>query len=422
MKSIRAYLKSTRGCLKYSIERMGCGVKRLAVPLTIGVAVIVIFVGIPWMWNLPKQEVSRIQSSLPATGKLTAKEEAELVDESRRTLISGIGTIATIFGGIGLLLNYRATNRRLTLDTDKYANDRTQAESRLAYDREKYTNDREIAESRLTSERFAQAVEQLGSENTHIRLGGIYSLEQLAKDSPNDHWTVMEVLTAFIREESPFKLHFSPDNLDSFNHAEPAWNRVSSIANISMGVQAALSVIARNGDANGLRELDLSRTNLKGATIKQGCLDRVDLRGSYLGHALIERVSLNSALLDTCVFEKAKLSEVSFCQSRMRQSNFYGSRLSKVDLTGANLYGASLQGCDLHMVTLTDVNLNNTNLQLHSALSVVMDNAQLSGADLSNERGFEEEQITSALLCNTKLPKNMNLDPNRNCDELAPPF
>ena len=35
-----------------------------------------------------------------------------------------------------------------------------------------------------------------------MRLGGIYSLERISKESPDDYWTVMESLTAFVRERS----------------------------------------------------------------------------------------------------------------------------------------------------------------------------------------------------------------------------
>jgi hypothetical protein len=44
---------------------------------------------------------------------------------------------------------------------------------------------------------FSKAVEQLGSDKLEVRLGGIYSLERISKESPDDYWTVMENLTAF---------------------------------------------------------------------------------------------------------------------------------------------------------------------------------------------------------------------------------
>ena len=53
---------------------------------------------------------------------------------------------------------------------------------------------------RRITESFSKAVEQLGSDKLEVRLGGIYSLERISKESPDDYWTVMESLTAFVRE------------------------------------------------------------------------------------------------------------------------------------------------------------------------------------------------------------------------------
>jgi hypothetical protein len=50
--------------------------------------------------------------------------------------------------------------------------------------------------------RYAEAIEQLGSDNVDVRIGGIYVLECIARDSAEDHPTVMEKLTAFIRKRS----------------------------------------------------------------------------------------------------------------------------------------------------------------------------------------------------------------------------
>jgi hypothetical protein len=58
--------------------------------------------------------------------------------------------------------------------------------------------DRQI---RIT-ENFSKAIEQLGSDKLEVRLGGIYSLERISKESSDDYWPIMENLTAFVREHS----------------------------------------------------------------------------------------------------------------------------------------------------------------------------------------------------------------------------
>jgi len=45
-------------------------------------------------------------------------------------------------------------------------------------------------------------IEQLGSTGLDVRLGGIYALERIAVDSARDHPTIVEVLSAFVREHS----------------------------------------------------------------------------------------------------------------------------------------------------------------------------------------------------------------------------
>jgi hypothetical protein len=61
----------------------------------------------------------------------------------------------------------------------------------------------EVTEQGQVTDRYTRAIEQLGSTAVDVRIGGIYALERIARDSKVDHPVVMEVLTAFIREHSP---------------------------------------------------------------------------------------------------------------------------------------------------------------------------------------------------------------------------
>ena len=60
----------------------------------------------------------------------------------------------------------------------------------------------EADRQRRITESFSKAIEQLGSDKLEVRLGGIYALERISKESPHDYWTVMENLTAFVRERT----------------------------------------------------------------------------------------------------------------------------------------------------------------------------------------------------------------------------
>lgn len=36
-----------------------------------------------------------------------------------------------------------------------------------------------------------------------VRLGAVYALERIARDSEEDYWPVIEILTAYVRENAP---------------------------------------------------------------------------------------------------------------------------------------------------------------------------------------------------------------------------
>lgn len=55
------------------------------------------------------------------------------------------------------------------------------------------------------TDRFTRAIDQLGEESKlDVRLGGIYALERIARDSKRDYGPTMEVLTAFVREHARY--------------------------------------------------------------------------------------------------------------------------------------------------------------------------------------------------------------------------
>ncbi|MFE9942032.1 pentapeptide repeat-containing protein [Streptomyces hirsutus] len=70
--------------------------------------------------------------------------------------------------------------------------------------------------TRLHTERFGQAVEQLGSDSPAVRLGGVHALTGLADDAPDDslRQTCIDVLCAYLQ------LPFTPDPGNDPAHQE----------------------------------------------------------------------------------------------------------------------------------------------------------------------------------------------------------
>jgi hypothetical protein len=56
-----------------------------------------------------------------------------------------------------------------------------------------------------------------GADKLDVRLGGIYALERIAKGSKRDHPTVVEVLSAFVREHAQPPTQPRPGTADDAN-------------------------------------------------------------------------------------------------------------------------------------------------------------------------------------------------------------
>ena len=144
-----------------------------------------------------------------------------------------------------------------------------------------------VAEEGQITERFTRAIDQLGQEGEGkmaIRLGGIYALERIAKDSEKDHGPIMEVLTAYVREKA----------------SKQGKSAEEAAAKPPTDIQAILTVLGRRkttGKNRGNAPLDLSHTRLV----------RADLTDANLSGAILVGANLSGAFLVEANLCKAKL-------------------------------------------------------------------------------------------------------------------
>jgi Pentapeptide repeats (8 copies) len=134
------------------------------------------------------------------------------------------------------------------------------------------------------TDRFTKAVEQLGREELSVRLGGVYALERIARDSPEDQPQIMEVLTAFVRERAPELARPRGSPLAHLWSARSTKARASAAGGErpATDVQAVLAVLGRRELKYDRFLLDLSETNLRGARLAGAKLQRVKIEGAVL--------------------------------------------------------------------------------------------------------------------------------------------
>jgi hypothetical protein len=239
----------------------------------------------------------------------------------------------------------------------------------------RHTQQTEADTQRRITESFARAIEQLGSEQLEVRLGGIHTLARIALESPADHWPIMETLTAFVREKA--RLPYPNDKaVEALKEKEQETGRTPP------DVQAALTAIGRRcleHDPDGQR-LDLNGTNLSRANLENAHLEKANLSGAFLMSALLARAHLDDAYLSGAHLDGAVLQ---FAQA------------TRASLEGAHLDGAHLRGAVLDTVIFRLATLSNANLV---------------EADLRGAIGLTQEQLNQAYgdPATTKLPEGMN--------------
>jgi hypothetical protein len=169
------------------------------------------------------------------------------------------------------------------------------------------------------TERFTAAVELLGQDALAIRIGGIYALERLARESPLEHAAVMDVLAAYVRQHSPWpQTRCGP--------APPA----------TADVQAVVTVLSRRARRHVGRErpLEFSATNLSGVRA-----DDLDLRTAHLANARLDGV-----ILVHSDFRKANLNGASFRGAQLLRADLRAAHVGETDFRDANLSEALLGG------------------------------------------------------------------------------
>ena len=311
-----------------------------------------------------------------------------------------------------------------------------------------YEQTRADQQRRLT-ESFSKAVEQLASDKIEARLGGIYTLERLAIEAiaqvralpwwrrlllrslggperlervavtvglrslpwpqrflvqllgrkrlpPPDpisdlYWTVMETLTAFVRERAKWQPSLAAEGgADTSGHVwvsdaasppSPPWEATSKAESyfggmeeairpsaLATDIQAVMDVIGRRPAAGRERErqrrwhVDLRATDLRGAALGGAHLERALLAQAHLEGALLFGVHLEDANLTTAHLQGAKLLEVHLDRANLLRAHLEGAiffaevQLADAIVVDAHSERANLSGAEgLRQAQLKDV-------------------------------------------------------------------
>lgn len=321
-----------------------------------------------------------------------------------------------------------------------------------------------LTEEKQVTERFSRAIEHLGSEKIDVRLGGIYALEQIAITSQKTyHWTIVEILSAFIRERcrtSALTSDLNDSESGGIEIGNPFVINSQTSSNqtkkICIDIQAAITVLGRrNVELENPEEqyMNLMEVNLAGINMNNGNFSHANFIGSDLSGATLWNAKLINCHLDCVNLHKARLTYADLTKAslsgypdtdghilftNLREANLIGANFSETNLSGANLSYTFLHGTNFSKAILCQVilershlgGIKHNNILLDGAdfteanLSLTMldhvefqnanlsntnlNNSSLSGANLSQAKNLTRDQLTSANITNAQSPNYLS--------------
>jgi hypothetical protein len=225
---------------------------QMSKPCRVVAALLAAILCVAAIWLLPQQLVS--------TGGLKPDEYASHLDAARTAVIQTLAASALVVG-----LFFTAATLRLN------------------------------KEGHIT-DRLTKAVEQLGATQLSTRIGGLYALERIMRDSAVDHAPVVEIIAAFVRENATDR--------GEAQDSSASWTGppLPGVPQLAADVQAAVTVLGRRPERTEPGRL-------------------LDLRGTDLRGVLAHGARLRGAILIRARFDHADLGEADFRDARLRQAS-----------------------------------------------------------------------------------------------------
>jgi hypothetical protein len=279
-----------------------------------------------------------------------ASDDAYLkaITDTRTTLVQAVGGFAVFLGVLVGLFTLRHNRQQLRASrlehSESLAASQQALQATLAFNRESLLKTAALTERGQITDRFSKAIDHLGqgaADEVDLRLGGIYALEQIAKDSPDWQMPVVEVLAAFIRQHAsglPPPEGATIDDQRTALYQLPSDDRWSPLP---IDISAAMDVLSRRVRAKGEKRLDFSGVDFRRVYFPANAnLEHIDFAGARLQHANLMYARLGGCSFLATDLRGANLKNCDLTSTILALAKLDGALFSEAQLDGANLGGS----------------------------------------------------------------------------------
>jgi hypothetical protein len=319
-------------------------VRPLVVLALLALAVIAAFAGIVLIpvWVQPPLSQANLAGVASAQERVVLQQaQAQLQNSIRVTLLQGLAGLLVVAGAV-------TTWRQV-----------------------------QISREGQITDRLSHAIDQVGDSKVDIRVGGMYALERLARDSAADRAAIAEILAAFIRTHAswPAGHRSHPDP-----HPTPSVDETMLwLTDRAPDVRTAVLVLGRYPSYNRAYRLAVRRVDLRRTNFYHGTLINVDIRDSNLAGCYAAGVHWVM-----CRFRNTDLRKTRMPGAVLNESDFRDGHLQEVDLEGATLRNASFLRASLRGANLRNADLSDSDLSEADLRGADLSGARLAGAKLIN--------------------------------------
>ncbi|MBI3705785.1 MAG: pentapeptide repeat-containing protein [Rhizobiales bacterium] len=208
--------------------------------------------------------------------------------------------------------------------------------------------------------------------NLEVRLGAIYALDRIARDSERDHVPILEVLCAYIRNQQNCGTPLPFPGLESGKLAE--WLQA---AKPRVDVQAAITSIGqRSKERIEYERKQRFSLNLADANLQGIIMEGLDFSGTRF----------TGSSLDASVLAGARLSGAWFVAANLRGAQFAGASLDHARFSAAVLEHSNFNDCDLSDASFANAHLPGVTFTGAKLENTVFDQADISRANFSRSK------------------------------------